>query len=356
MSNSDWEATIPCKNYTLSIHGGATLQPTTTMESIAKHASTSKYNMQSKLKSINTLTSSPATKLQNAVPHLLCESALMDKETNRIYWQGGSEILSTSLTKPYLTQRGVVHVRASILFAVIWLWVWGKFSRYLTTRYFEKSNNTQGQRLFLISIPFMDPLGRRMFGEKTPYILKKVGSIVFSVIQFVILLVHSLLYLRLPPYSPRIIVTTVLLYLFEAYSCSTRRYLSHAKNAPQEIQSYLEHLRCVEPVVKWKVRCFHYEDRDFVKHFQGLSRLWENWISKGNGSENGVDLQIGVQADFNRDDRSDKFGSTPPSWMARKVVTHEAVGTYKFQRCAVVKKELFIFIYVNTYYFELFDS
>jgi len=320
---------------TFSIRGGATSQPTITMASKSKDSSFSKYNIQSTLESINTLASSPATKLQNAVPHLLCESALMDKETNRIYWQGGSEILSTSLTKPYLTQRGVVRVRASILFTIIWLWVWGKFSRYLTTRHFEKSSSSQGQRLFIIALPFIEPLGSRIFGEEAPYILKKVGTIVLSVIQFVMLLVHSLLYLRLPPYSPRIIVTSILLYLFEAYNCSTRRYLSHAKNAPQEIQSYLEQLRGVEPVVKWKVRCFHYEDREFVKNFQGLFRLWENSNNNGSAvvSESGVDLQNRVQGDEinSGDQTASKFGSTPPYWMARKVVTHEAVGTYKFK-------------------------
>ena len=225
----------------------------------------------------------------------------MDKETNAIYWQGGSDIISTSLTKPYLTERGVKHVRATILSTLLWLWMWGKVSRYLTSTYFESSSNVvdtrQQQQLFAMA--FTNP------------ILQKVASFLKPIIQFVLLLIHSLLYVRLPSYSPKFLTTTLLLYLIEAYTCSTRRYLSHAMNAPTEIEEYMEKLRLAKPIVKWKVRCFHYEDR--LRGLKDLRKKFDN-----------IDGETHL---------NNVVGDTPPLWMAKKVVTHEAVGTYKFGTC-----------------------
>ena len=256
----------------------------------------------SAMKTINSNTSSSKTRQQRSLPNLLSESALMDKETNAIYWQGGSDIISTSLTKPYLTERGVKHVRATILSTLLWLWMWGKLSRYLTSTYFESSLNvvdTQHQQRQLFTMAFTNP------------ILQKVASFLKSIIQFVLLLIHSLLYVRLPSYSPKFLITTILLYLIEAYTCSTRRYLSHAMNAPTEIEEYMEKLRLAEPIVKWKVRCFHYEDR--LRGLKDLRKKFDN-----------IDGETHLN-NFVRD--------TPPLWMAKKVVTHEAVGTYKFGTC-----------------------
>ncbi len=225
----------------------------------------------------------------------------MDKETNAIYWQGGSDIISTSLTKPYLTERGVKHVRATILSTLLWLWMWGKVSRYLTSTYFESPSNvvdTRQQRQ-LFTMAFTNP------------ILQKVASFLKPIIQFVLLLIHSLLYVRLPSYSPKFLISTVLLYLIEAYTCSTRRYLSHAINAPTEIEAYMEKLRLAKPIVKWKVRCFHYEDR--LRGLKDLRKKFDN-----------IDGETHL---------NNVVGDTPPLWMAKKVVTHEAVGTYKFGTC-----------------------
>jgi len=135
------------------------------------------------------------------------------------------------------------------------------------------------------------------------------------------LLIHSLLYLRLPSYSPKFLITTILLYLIEAFSCSTRRYLSHALNAPTEVEDYLERIRLAKPVVKWKVRCFHYEDR--LRGLKELGKKFEN-----------VNEKLHDALDSSSPSASSKsFGDTPPLWMAKKVVTHEAVGTYKFDNC-----------------------
>ena len=173
---------------------------------------TKKYTSvaQSALETIHSYKSSP--KLHPAHPSsssplLLAESALMDKETNAIYWQDveTSDILSTSLTRPYLTQRGVLHVRATVLFAVLWLWLWGNLSRWLCRRYFEPRHDNIGSSWDKLS--------------SSHPIRHAVLSMVKPILQFLILLLHSLLYLRPPPYPPKLLATTLGLYLLESYGC-----------------------------------------------------------------------------------------------------------------------------------------
>ena len=268
---------------------------------------------------------------QSTIPTLQSESALMDKETNAIYWQGGADILSSSLTHPYLTQRGVLHVKATILTVMLWMWVWGNVSRYLTSRYFAPSNGSLLDGKLLFTLPFIS-------SENAPSFLRKIASCITPVIQFFLLLVHALLYLRLPQYSPNVIAITILLYLLESYSCSTRRYLSHAMNAPDEVEAYLERIRNIKPSVTWKVRCFHYEDRELWKSMKGVRKIWESRAKESNkpwdkigGKLLGMHLS-NSHAKPASASTSDTVVESPILWATRKVVTHQAVGTYKFGR------------------------
>jgi len=264
-----------------------------------------------------------------SAPLLLSESALMDKETNAIYWQDieTSNILSTSLTRPYLTQKGVVHVRATILFVVIWLWVWGRVSRWLCKRYFEHSQSTNAEHDTVSTTASTSILSSLDKLSSANPVLQKILSVIKPILQFILLTVNALLYLRPPPYPPKLILATLIFYCLESYGCSTRRYLSHAMNAPKELTEYLESLRSVEPVVKWKVRCFHYEEREVWKWILssgGLLRTLFRLVGVGNGDEKRDDIAIESNEKY-------KLGSSP-SWTTRKVVTHQAVGTYKFGR------------------------
>lgn len=271
----------------------------------------------SAIKTINSIASKSRQQQQQPnLPNLMCESALMDKETNAIYWQGGSDIISTSLTKPYLTERGVLHVKATILSALLWLWIWGKVSRYLATTYFEPSN------MVGVDSSSTTPklLDRQLFTMAfTNPVLKSVATFLGPIVQFILLMIHSLLYLRLPRYSPKFLTCTILLYLIEAFSCSTRRYLAHAMNAPTEVEAYLERMRVAKPVVKWKVRCFHYEDR--LRGLKEFGRKFDN-----------VNKRLNEALNFSNSS-SKSFGETPPLWLAKKIVTHEAVGTYEYASC-----------------------
>ena len=64
----------------------------------------------------------------------------------------------------------------------------------------------------------------------------------------------------LPKFSQEFIILIGILYLVEAYTCSTRQYLSNIMS-PREVESLIETLRGTPPSVTWKVRCFHYENR-----------------------------------------------------------------------------------------------
>ena len=51
---------------------------------------------------------------------------------------------------------------------------------------------------------------------------------------------------------------SAILYLLEASTCSTRRYLSNRGESPSTILDYIHQLRCTEPKVKWTIQCYHY--------------------------------------------------------------------------------------------------
>ena len=62
------------------------------------------------------------------------------------------------------------------------------------------------------------------------------------------------------------------LYLVEAFTCQTRRYLSNTfsssssnNGAEEELYSYIEQLKMAQPVVTWTITKFHYETRRFIK-------------------------------------------------------------------------------------------
>jgi len=100
-------------------------------------------------------------------------------------------------------------------------------------------------------------------------------------------------------------------------------------NAPTEVEAYLEKMRSVEPSVKWKVRCFHYEDRELWKSISGFGKIMGSWIDK-KGEVDGGDATIDNTKQAFTQSSSETFAESPPFWMSKKVVTHQAVSTYKF--------------------------
>jgi len=278
----------------------------------------------------------------------------MDRETNAIYWQGGeTDIFSTSVSQPYLAERGIKHIRATVLSIIIWLWIWGILSRCITEKFSVKDGFS--------SLSFLSSSNVGL--ENHHVIIRRMTSIILPIARFILLLLYSLLYLRLPQYSPKVIATTIILYLIESYSCSTRRYLSHSMNAPTEVEAYLERIRNIEPSVIWRVRCFHYEERGVWKSIKGLYKLldggWKlattatrgkkkkkkssssllsnplvGWKKrKSSKSSSATATTTTKESSSSSSSSSAVMFADPPttlSWMAKKVVTHEAVGAYKF--------------------------
>ena len=277
----------------------------------------------------------------------------MDRETNAIYWQGGeTDIFSTSVSQPYLAERGIKHIRATVLTTLLWLWIWGILSRCITEKLGKDGFS---------SLSFFSPSNVGL--ENQHVIIRSISSIILPIARFILLLLYSLLYLRLPQYSPKVIATTIILYLIESYSCSTRRYLSHSMNAPTEVEAYLERIRNIEPSVIWRVRCFHYEERGVWKSIKGLYKLldggwklattitsrkkkkkssslllsnplvgWKERKSSKSSSATATTTTKESSSSSSSSSSAVMFADPPTtlSWMAKKVVTHEAVGTYKF--------------------------
>lgn len=61
-------------------------------------------------------------------------------------------------------------------------------------------------------------------------------------------------------------VFLLILYLVEAATCSTRRYLDNIKT-PLEVRDYIGQLQEVAPRVRFHLECYHYEDDDGFRSF-----------------------------------------------------------------------------------------
>lgn len=216
---------------------------------------------------------------------IIGESALVDKETGRCLWEGGTTTLSASLA-PFLDGAGIgtKHLKATIMSCIFLLAIVSSFTAWIRRRLNETVNPET------CSWPVS-----------------------------VLLLIANWTILRLPEINRSFLVAVIALYLVEAYSCSTRRYLANAVSSPVELEDYIERLRHEPPVVTWKVRCFHYERR---KWLSALSYIWalRNYSKMKPEEEDNLLSSV-----------------APPSpWIfTKKVVTHQASGNYTYARCVV---------------------
>jgi len=166
---------------------------------------------------------------------VLGESAIIDKETGRIFWESGgsSSTLSESII-PKLTM-GLKHTRATILTGLLLLAaagaVTGSLRQFLQTRFGVSDTLRPFYQAALLS-----------FAQKI---------------------------LLLPKLPCWFVVAVFFLYLAEAYFCSTRQYLVNAMDSTEAVGTYIKRLRDSDPIVEWKVRSFHYEPP--VQHFSPSS-------------------------------------------------------------------------------------
>lgn len=157
-----------------------------------------------------------------AATAVMGESVVVDKETGRIFWEGGSSsTLSESLAPKLKIIIGIPHCKATILTMLLLFAAAGTIAETLR----HLLNGILGE-------------------APRPYLQAAILSFVRAM-------------LLLPKLPRWLVFVTTILYFTEAYTCSTRQYLAHAVF---DVEAYIEQLRESPPIVEWKVRSFHYEN------------------------------------------------------------------------------------------------
>lgn len=208
------------------------------------------------------------------------ESALIDKETGRIFWEGGATSTISASISPLLSDFGLHRAKSTILSIALVSCLLSLLAQQLRTNS-SRLINSIGSEDLPLSWPLL------------------VASIL---IKWTIL--------KLPTFPTWFLLTVVAFYLLEAYYCNTRRYLANAMTTPDGVEAYLEQLRNEQPVVTWKVRCFHYEMRKWASIMlpQVLLRQLTTM-----GADNDSPLS--------------------QSLLTKKILTHQAEATYTYKSC-----------------------
>jgi len=209
------------------------------------------------------------------------ESALVDKETGRIFWEGGSSSTLSASVGPKIEQFGILHAKATFLSGILLIAALGPFCSFLRKKLEEKVTSKSIPRILSISV---------------------------VVINWSIL--------NVPEFRLWFVSLTAALYLFEAYTCSTRRYLANAIQSPKELEAFLDKLRQEPPQVEWKIRSFHYEKPLWLspqRNFQKQQQLPDDDATATS------ERPIG--------------SSSSNSLLRRKVVTNQAIGSYQYKHC-----------------------
>lgn len=214
---------------------------------------------------------------------ILGESAIIDKETGQVFWQGGKQnLFDSTIGHSYLStqEEGVLqHMRAT-LFSII---LWTSFIRFILQW-------TLNQKILI------------HFTENLQHPSQQI-------LNAVRILTRAFLFCLacFPDFGRVFLGLVVIMYLLESYSSSTRQYLANAMDCPKDVERFLEDLRDQPPCVQWKVRCYHYEERTWLRILL-LKDVWK-YIS---------DLIHG--SDEENENADESLG---PSIFTRKVVTHQ---------------------------------
>jgi hypothetical protein len=170
---------------------------------------------------------------------IFAESALVDKESGRIYWEGGCRSTLSASLLPHLQRfgLGIPHTRSMVLTFFLLLAVLGALSSWLRIKLQEEC-----------------AAGEMMLFHKHTLVSSSRNSYCSSIALYV---VHRLL-LGTPKLNKWFIATIIILYLVESYTCETHDYLRNAIQSPHGVEDYIERIRQEPPDVHWKVQSFHY--------------------------------------------------------------------------------------------------
>jgi len=151
---------------------------------------------------------------------VLGESAIIDKETNRVFWQGGKQNLFHSIVgNSYLDKRDesvLKHIRATVLSCVLWISAIRFLARFLLERTLLLRNRVR---------------------DITVKVLLKIARFLLIVVSF------------LPRFHPTFVAIAAVLYFVESYTCSTRRFLSNALPGPGEVENYMEEMNSLKKII-----------------------------------------------------------------------------------------------------------
>lgn len=145
------------------------------------------------------------------VAPLLGESAIIDKESGRVYWQGGELGLFHTVGHTYFKNKSGLarHVRSTIYSCILWI----SLIRFLAQKIRDN----------------IQYLHSSIRPEKIRTIFQNTTSI-FRMFLFLLA--------SLPEISRKFLIVVGLFYLIESYTCSTRKYLQNA-SSPEDVESYL---------------------------------------------------------------------------------------------------------------------
>jgi hypothetical protein len=225
---------------------------------------------------------------------IMAESALVDRETSRVFWEGGDSNTLYESLMPRLDQFGADHAQATLLTVVI--------------------------TLAFVSV--MAGWTRKLIDST--YLSSQISPSSSQLLWKLVLLAEWTI-LKLPKIENKwLVIASVMLYLLESYNCSTRRFLSNAISNPTELDEYIENLRKEPPIVTWKVKSFHYELRRIFA-ISGIFRSVNRFL---NGMKYKYsDVELLSLPIISRQHIRPMFPFT------RKVVTNEASATFNFGKC-----------------------
>jgi hypothetical protein len=242
------------------------------------------------------------------VAPILGESAIVDKETGQVFWQGGKQSLfDSTVGHSYIStqQEGLVqHIRSTLFSFILWM----SFIRFVAEWALKRKILTR------LTESMMHPSQR--------------------VLDIVRLLTRAMLICLacLPKFNRVFLILVFIGYAIESYTCSTRKYLSNALSCPEEVETYIENLRDEGPTVSWQIRCYHYEKRkwlcrlllvDTYNYFHGLLKA-----SKDNEVSSNSFLPE-VVIDSNATISEVGALHVGPSMLTRKVISHQTTQSYR---------------------------
>lgn len=200
---------------------------------------------------------------------IIAESALVDKETGRIFWEGGSSTLSESLA-PRL-----VHAPASFVSLVLWFAIYGLVSTWLRSKMEESSVISAMEYNAFTAIP-VAVLKWTLLGAP-----RLDTRLLATIVALYLLGRPFCACFRLSPAlwrspRPHIVDAT------EAFFSSTHKFLQNRAGS-QDIETFIERLREEAPLVVWKVRAFHYKPSGWLHPRRLLGSLTTNLSERWNG-------------------------------------------------------------------------